>query len=112
MIKNISKNLDSTNIQKFLNSYNENKGLGDSIMRQINTEYGWTNKEKLDCQKQILNSLLEKANDEGIKLGEKEQEYCTRFLNTNSETTKISDTAASNLDKIIAKIMEQLNQKA
>ena len=112
VIKNISKNLDSTNIQKFLNSYNENKGLGDSIMKQINTEYGWTNKEKLDSQKQILNSLLEKANDEGIKLGEKEQEYCTRFLNTNSETTKISDTAASNLDKIIAKIMEQLNQKA
>lgn len=111
IINNVSNNIDSTNIVDFLQSYKDNKGLGDNIIRQINTEYGWTNQEKVEAQKQILSSLLEKANEAGVKLSSNEQAYCDKFLNMNADTTKLGNNAADQLDKIINKLLEELKPK-
>lgn len=111
VIENISNNIDSTNIVDFLESYKENKGLGDSIIKQINTEYGWTNQEKVNSQKQILSSLLERANEAGVKLSSNEQTFCDKFLNMNADTTKLGNNAADQLDKIINKLLEELKPK-
>lgn len=109
--RNVIASLNSDNIADFLNGYRNNKGLGDNIMRQINTEYGWTNQEKVESQKQILRNLLEKANDMGIKLNSNEQAYCNKFLNTDASTTKISNAVADQLDKIINKLLEEMKPK-
>ena len=109
--RKVISSLNSDNIADFLNGYRNNKGLGDNIMRQINTEYGWTNQEKVESQKQILRNLLEKANDMGIKLNSNEQAYCNKFLNINANTTKLSNAAADQLDKIINKLLEEMKPK-
>lgn len=109
--RKVISSLNSDNIADFLNGYRNNKGLGDNIMRQINTEYGWTNQEKLESQKKILKNLLEKANDMGIKLNSNEQAYCNKFLNINANTTKLSNAAADQLDKIINKLLEEMKPK-
>lgn len=107
VITNIKHNVDTNNIEEFLNSYNENKGFGDNILKQINTEYGWTNSEKFQAQKKILQSLMTKAESKGIQLDATTNKYVQDFL-TSDDNSKISNEKASNLDQIINRLLEEL----
>lgn len=107
----IANEIDKTNIVDFIETYKDNKGfIGDDIIEQIQTEWGWTNEEKLTAQKKILSSLLEKANEAGIKLDDSNLKYCEDFLNKNNSES-ISRDMAINIDKIINKILEELKPK-
>lgn len=109
-IDNIKNNIDSSNIVDFLNSYKENKGFGDNVIKQINTELGWTNQEKLQAQKKIVQELLNKADSQGIKLDTNTRNYVEKFLAVK-DNSSISNTAADNLDKIINKLLDELKEK-
>lgn len=106
---NIS-NTEAKTITDFLKGYKDNKGLGDDIITQINTEYGWTNAEKLESQKQILQAVLKRAEDEGIKIPEENLKYCNNFMNS-SNTTKVDNVAARNIDSIINQVLKQIDEK-
>lgn len=106
----INNSLNENNIADFLNGYKNNKGLGDDLMKQINTEYGWSNKEKLDAQKNIVENIIKKAESEGVSIPKSNMDYLNKFLETG-ENAKISDNAAKNLDSIINNILQQLKAK-
>lgn len=107
----VMNTLNSDNIADFLDGYRNNKGLGDELMTQINSEYGWSNEEKLQAQKQVVSNMLQKAQDAGIEIPTSNIEYLNKFLDTNPKTTKISSQAAANLDKIINGILEKIKAK-
>ena len=110
IINNIQNNLDSSNIVDFLNSYKDNKGFGDNVIKQINTELGWNSKEKVQAQKKIVQELLNKADSQGVKLDKGTRSYVESFLKADNESN-ISNTYADNLDKVINRLLEELKQK-
>lgn len=111
------KDINANNVVDFINGYNENKSFGDSIITQINTEYGWTDKEKLTAQKQIIEALYKKAKDNNINFGKENEKVIEDFLksykNIDSDDdikTLLLNSGAKALDDIIDIILKNLKE--
>ena len=76
-------------------------------MEQINTEWGWTNKEKLDTQKHVVENLLQKAQAQGVEISAQDLKALNNFINAG-DNIKLKDSAAKELDGIINRILKEL----
>ena len=102
IINNIS-NLNADTVSSFIDGYNGNKGLGDPIITQISTEYGWSNAEKVQCYEKIVSSVFERAESLGIQVDKD-------ILNSLNEQT-LSRQSAMKIDNYINQLNKQIKRK-
>ena len=103
IINNIS-NLNADTVSSFIDGYNGNKGLGDPIITQISTEYGWSNAEKVQCYRKIVSSVFERAESLGIQVNKD-------ILNSLNEQTYLPKQSAMNIDNYINQLNKQIKEK-